>query len=1166
MAEKILWNTGWGFCEKELTEENKEIPKDVSFAPIDIPHDYMIYDVHALYRDSIGWYHKEFQVEELREDEELCIRFDGVYMDSAVFVNGTMAGEWKYGYSTFEFEITPYIKPGVNTVDVRVIYQSLNTRWYSGAGIYRNVWFKRRRKSHILSDGIYITPIKGENDSWQVEIATEVKAAEAAADGLLALRQSIRDMQGNVIATDEQEISAKTAAFREGVLVLQQTIGEIHAPRLWDIGQGNLYTLKTELFKRQELLETEEQNFGFKTMEFSPEEGFFLNGRHVKINGVCEHHDLGCLGAAFSKEAARRKLTLLREMGVNAIRTSHNMPAPEFMDLADEMGFLINSEAFDMWEKPKTPYDYARFFQEWFEKDVASWVRRDRNRASLMMWSIGNEIQDTLVEGRGVEITRALRDEVRRYDYKAHAPVTLGSNFMKWENPQSCTDELDCAGYNYSEYLYEQHHREHRDWVIYGSETASILSSRGIYHFPREKSILTDEDEQCSALGNSITGWGAKNYEACIGDDRDAKFSMGQFLWTGFDYIGESTPYETKNSYFGQLDTAGFPKDAFYIFQSEWTDHHKAPMVHLFPYWDFSIGQKIDVQVCSNAPEVELFVNGVSKGRHSIDHAGGREQIGKWKVPYEPGEITAVAYDENGQKIAEKTRRSFQDADAILAEADKKVLRADGQDVSFVTISVCDKNGNPVENAKNRITVEVTGAGRLIGLDNGDSADFDEYKGKSRRLFGGKLLAVIGSRQKAGEIQIRLASPGLKDCSLTLQALEAPFLEGVAATEENKDRPLYGGGSKGERLSLSEELPVRKLALRCSGEPILTKEQPRVFVEAEIYPSNASYQELEWKATNDTGIDVSYVKLFPEKNRVEVSAEGDGSFWLKCYARNGGSSVSVQSAVEMKAEGLGKAFMNPYEEIPAGLCEERSGQCGEGVFHGIGFLGTEDGEGDCTIGFTSLDFGEFGTDEITLSIFANTNHPVTFTIWEGKPKEEGSVLLADCFYFKPPEWMVFKEETYRLSKRIKGNAQIYIHTAYGFQLRGIYFTRQQKAYAVLKAASCDRIYGDAYKQREERIEEIGNNVTLEFEDMDFGQQGTQELTLCYRSMQELNPVQLRFTNENGTSIQVVEADIRKEYGEQGFQIEPLTGKGKLEFIFLPGSCFDLDWFCFKKND
>lgn len=1159
MAAKVLWNEGWEFCEQGYSASGYQYPEGTSWERVDIPHDWMIYDTHNLYRSSIGWYRKEFALQDLRQEEEICLRFDGAYMDTTVFVNGSLAGEWKYGYSTFEFNITPFLRKGVNEVSVRVVYQSPNTRWYSGAGIYRNVWWKSRNKSHIVSDGIYITPIKVDENRWNVDISTEIELGTGEDNRKFALKQFVKNAYGLTIAESTEQIDSL------GNVVVKQQLTEIINPQLWDIEMGNLYTLSTQLWSEEELLECEEQNFGFRTMAFSSDKGFLINGKHVKVNGVCEHHDFGALGAVFSKAAARRKLTLLRKMGVNAIRTSHNMPAVEFMDLTDEMGFLVVSEAYDMWEKPKTTYDNARFFNDWFEKDVESWVRRDRNRASLMMWSIGNEIQDTLVAERGEEITLALRDAVRKFDYEKHAPVTLGSNFMKWENPKECAKQLDCVGYNYSEYLYDEHHKENPDWVIYGSETASILSSRGVYHFPLAKSILTDEDEQCSALGNSITGWGAKSYVDCIGDDRDAEYSIGQFIWTGFDYIGESTPYETKNSYFGQIDTAGFPKDAFYVFQSEWTDGRKSPMVHVFPYWDFNEGQDIDVQVCSNAAEVELLLNGSNLGRHKIDHHHGRDQVGKWIVPYEKGELTAIAYDEHGKEVAREVKYSFEDAHAIVATPDKFSMEADGQDLIFIEISAVDRQGYPVENANNRIHVEVEGAGRLIGIDNGDSADFDQYKGKSKRLFSGKLLAIVGNCKEQGPITVTITTPGLEEQKVELCAVESVAGAGASANITNKECPLYGGGSKGEVLSAGkDEIPVRKIELSLEGSSILTKESPQVLIKAKIYPENATYKELEWRAMNDTGIDVNFITVHPEENAVVVKANGDGDFRLRCFAKNGGASVSVQSVIVMQAQGMGRAFFNPYEEIPAGLCEYRSNKCGEGVEHGIGFLGVDSGVKECIIGFTGLDFGDFGTDEIVLPIFANTNDPVTFQIWQGKPEEEGSELLADCFYHKPPMWMVFQEQSYQLKHRIKGNIPIYIATDCGFQLRGIYFTKREKAYALLNAAECDRIYGDAYEMNQSRVEKIGNNVTLEYSDMDFGEQGSSEVTFCYRSDQTLNPVQIRFISDAGSSIQVVEADQRADYGEQSFVIEKLQGKGKLEFIFLPGSCFDLYWFCFKK--
>lgn len=1155
MAITKKWNDGWGFLERKLSEEAYQLPAVAEWKLVDLPHDWMIYDTHALYRDSCGWYRKEFHIEKQTREEQILLRFDGVYMDSTVYINGKEAGSWKYGYSTFEIDITPFLMEGKNEILVRVVYKQPNTRWYSGAGIYRNVWWKVRKKSHIVSDGIYVTPVRETEERWRVETDVEICFAEGekTEPDRFQVKQQLFDPDNRLAAEWNERLTGQ---------LLVNSVMTVENPVLWDVGQGKLYRLHTELWKEDELYEQEDTLFGFRSFLFSPEEGFFINGRHVKIYGVCEHHDLGCLGAAFSRPAMVRRLAMLREMGVNAIRTSHNMPAPELMDLADEMGFLILSEAFDMWEKPKTTYDYSCYFNDWYERDIASWVRRDRNHPSLFMWSIGNEIQDVLTEGRGNELTRLLRDAVRRHDSKNHAPVTHGSNYMKWENPQLCSGLLDCQGYNYSEYLYDAHHKKHKEWVIYGSETSSVLASRGIYHFPADKAVLTDEDEQCSALGNSITGWGADSYEACICDDRDAAFSMGQFIWTGFDYIGESTPYQTKNSYFGQIDTAGFPKDSFYIFQAEWTDYRSAPMVHVFPYWDFNEGQSIDIQVCSNAPVVELFVNGKSQGLHHIDHIKGRRQVGRWRVPYEKGELKAVAYDEQGNVIAEEIRRSFSDPVVIQLKADKQQIKADGEDMAFVEVSVFDQQGNPVENANNRINVTVTGAGRLIGIDNGDSTDFDAYKGKSKRLFGGKLLAVIGARQEAGEITVICTSPGLTEGRLLLQAENPELKDGISALEENSDYPIYAGGPRGNMLENGqEEIPVRKIELRSTGQ-VLTKEENSTLVEAALFPENAVYDQLEWRAVNDSGIEVNFIQLERDGNRARVTALGEGRFRLRCSCKNGGSCSSVVSSLEMEAIGMGAALLNPYEEIPAGLCGYRSEKAGEGVSHGIGFSGSDSDKREGVIGFEHVDFGDYGSDSIILPIFANTNDPVTFQIWEGMPKQEGSTLLADCFYHKPPRWMEFQEETYLLKKRLKGVTSLYFATGDAFVLRGFSVQKQEKAFSRLCASECSKIYGDAYTIKEERVEQIGNNVILEFEHMDFGEKGAEEIKICSRSELSMNPVQIRFTGDMGSSLQIVKPVGSREYQEQTFSIEPLKGAGKVEFVFLPGSSFDFWWFEF----
>ena len=688
-SDRKLFCNDWEFYKAAFGSDYSE---DFAFKPVDIPHDWLIYNTNDLYETSTGWYRKNFSYQK-KEGIRTFIRFDGVYMDSKVYVNGALAGEWKYGYSAFMFDITDLVKNGENVVTVRVDHHSPNSRWYSGAGIFRKVWLCESPEIRFGNDGIYITTSKQE-DGWQVTVKAEMLRPKGTPLGGIRIRNTIFDKDGKEVASYESDAcGADISCIPEAVRVkgvsysLTAQTMTVKDPELWDITSPVLYTMVSEILVDGGCVQRVSQKFGFRTIKFKCDSGFYLNGRHVKLHGSCEHHDNGCLGAVSNPAAIRRRFKKLRKMGINAIRTSHNMPAEEFMDIADETGMLILSEGFDMWERSKTDYDYARFFDEWVEKDVASWVRRDRNRPSIIGWSVGNEIFDTHADERGQEVTAWLKRLVRLHDPNGNGYVTFGSNYMQWENGQKCADILKLAGYNYGERLYEEHHATHPDWMIYGSETASVVQSRGIYHFPLSETLLTDDDEQCSSLGNSCTGWGAKNTEACIIADRDAEYCAGQFIWTGFDYIGEPTPYSTKNSYFGQFDTAGFAKDSAYVFRAEWTDYKDDPFVHIFPYWDFSDGLPCDVRVCSNAPRVELFKDGVSMGAYDIDHKHGKELTANYIIPYEKGELKAVAYDENGNIIAEDIQRSFGDAVRIEAVPDKTEILADGSDLVYIEIS-----------------------------------------------------------------------------------------------------------------------------------------------------------------------------------------------------------------------------------------------------------------------------------------------------------------------------------------------------------------------------------------------------------------------------------------------------------------------------------------------
>jgi beta-galactosidase len=1146
MNKKILFNDGWEFAKSNLGATSID---NLKFESIDIPHDWLIYNTLNLYENSVGWYRKTVTC--TKEEKQILLCFDGVYMDSTLYVNRQFVGEWKYGYSSFEHDITDAVVEGKNEILLKVVYQSPNSRWYSGAGIYRNVWLKTRDKNHIVTNGIYISTEQKDN-GWQVEVVTELNIYE---DVQVSHAIMYKD---KIIASTLEKIAAASdsSACNLQILFLEN-------PLLWSPDKPNFYQLITELHlvttdkdanQSAKKIESIAQNIGFRNIILDPNEGFQLNGIKMKLNGVCEHHDLGGLGAAFNKTALKRRFQILKEMGVNAIRTAHNMPAPELMELADEMGMFVVSEAFDMWERSKTTYDYARFFKDWAHIDVKSWVTRDRNHPSLLMWSIGNEIYDTHAGERGQEVTKMLMDYVLKYDPNGNARVTIGSNYMPWENAQKCADIVKVAGYNYAEKYYQKHHEEHPDWIIYGSETASVVQSRGIYHFPFEKSILADDDEQCSALGNSSTSWGAKSAEACILAERDTPFSLGQFIWTGFDYIGEPTPYHTKNSYLGQIDTATFTKDSYYIYQAAWTDYKTNPMVHIFPYWDFNKGQIIDVRVCSNAPKIELQFNGSTIGTYDIDHEHGTQLVGWWKIPYEEGEIKAIAYDEIGKVIATDVRKSFGDAKKIRLHADKVKLNADGSDLIFVEINMEDENGNTVENANNRVRVNVTGEGRLIGLDNGDSTDYDQYKGLSRRLFSGKLMAIIGATFQPGKLQIEVSSTSLKSHVEEFESLpvEDGALAGTSAFMRNQEMP-YVMGSK-------EEITLRKIEIISKSGQLFNESRKEMYVQARLYPENTSYQEVEWSIVNDAGIvsNIAIVEAFGHE--VKVIALGDGEFRLRCTSKNGTDKTKLISQLEFKATGLGAAYKDPYGFISAGLYDYSKGEVGNGNERGV----ATSRDGETQVGFHDIDFGLYGSDTITIPIFALSSDEYSMQVWEGMPEEEGSELLADVIYQKPSKWNVYQEETYRLAKRLSGITSICFVLHAKVHIKGFSFEKRNRAFEQNMAVECDHIYGDTFTITENSVDGIGNNVSLEFKNMDFTSDGASKIVIYGRSPIDKNTIHIQFANAEGKSNQLVEFTHSDNYEERVFELERITGVQKVTFVFMPGCNFDFGWFRFEK--
>lgn len=1156
-------NSEWLFFKQPLSDTTTTLPaqNDSRFYPVNLPHDWLIANSADHYENSEGWYQKTISSDILpfdaSSDDDWLLYFEGVYMDCTIFVNGMQAGEWKYGYSSFEVRLTPFLKTGENTILVHVRYQSPNSRWYSGAGIYRSVWLKKVPAVHIASDGIAAETHRLENGKWSLCMHTTLEK-----DGV---QQSAKDFFASENDNKSTYLSLSFCVQTlDGTVILSEipkdTPVTLTNIKPWDIGEPNLYKIVCTLSENGTAIQTETITTGFRTTRFDTNEGFFLNDVHIKLKGVCQHHDLGALGSAVNRSAIKRQLTILKSMGVNAVRTTHNMPAVELLELADEMGILIVDEAFDMWEMSKTTYDYARFFKEWSARDVKSWICRDRNHPCVILWSIGNEIYDTHANEHGQEITRYLKEQVLLHDPYGHALPTIGSNFMQGENARKCADILKIAGYNYAERLYNKQHADHPDWVIYGSETSSTVQSRGIYHFPLAKPLLTDDDGQCSSLGNSTVNWGAKNQQFCAVSDLHMPFSLGQFLWSGFDYIGEPTPYQSRNSFFGQIDTAGFPKDAYYFYQSVWTDAKTNPMIHILPYWDFNPGQMIDVRVYTNAPKAALFFNDTLIGEKQLAHTQEDNIIADWSLPYKKGVLTAIAYDEAGNEIARDTKHSFGDASSLRLSADRLEVPANGEELIFVTIDALDADGYPVDNATNRVHVTVDGEGLLAGLDNGDSTDYEPYKGDCRRLFSGKLLAIIAPTLNAGTITVTASSDGLKDAVLTLNttACKNRCSDDLHIITITRD-PLA------DAVSHATDIPVRSITLSCEDSCILTASKPSAVISAVTHPANATAQPLDWKVTNAEGVVVPYATLKQiDDTHIRILAFTDGSFFVRCSVTNGRGCTALYSMLEFKAEQIGTMNLDPYSFTVGSLYTYAEGEVANGNAHGA----ATGSEGTTSITYGPFDFGTFGTDTVTIPIFETESQPVDLTFIEGKTKSKPGTILCTGRYDKKMIWDQYQEETFKLSKRLKGVTTFTIQvTDRKLHIGGLTFHKLEKAWTTLAASDIDRIYGDAFCRTDNAITGIGNNVTIEYTDMDFGNETSAVIEITGRSPIAKNTIHVRTSNGKEESLNIAEFTYSEDYTTKCFPVNVLSGSQTVTLLFLPGSNFDLKSIRFiKKNN
>jgi len=803
----------WKFSLGDDTSASKPNYDDSKWRTLNLPHDWSIEsDFSADYPATpgggalpggIGWYRKAFVADSSFNNKCAFIEFDGVYRNSTVWINGELLGERPYGYSSFEYNLTPYIKKGEKNVIAVRVDNSLqpNSRWYSGSGIFRNVRMVINDPVYICHEGTEITTPNISIDSASINIKTTVVNTT---DGLKdnELLTTLLDATGKEIA----QTSSPVAVPMENRVELEQHL-TVNQPKLWSIDHPYLYKIRMQVKQNGKIIDDCEIPIGIRSFAFDADKGFLLNGEQIKLKGVCDHHDLGCLGSAVNYRAIERQLEILKAMGCNSIRTSHNPPAPELLDLCDKMGFIVMDEAFDMWRKKKTTYDYSADFPKWHEKDLTDFIHRDFNHPSVVMWSIGNEVmeqwsdiksdtlnvqqanlllnfagtlsqKDTVSKGMHVNSLIALKlaDIVKKLD--PTRPVTAACNGTDTTNFVFRSGAMDIIGFNYHEIGWPKSEFQQQfpgqKFII--TESTSALASRGyylmpsdsIYVWPQRWDIPFDRPEhQCSAYDNCHVPWGTtheKSWDIVKNDDHIA----GMYVWTGFDYLGEPTPFwwPSRSSYFGIIDLAGFPKDVYYMYQSEWSDQ---TVLHVFPHWNWNPGDTIDVWAYYNhADAVELFLNGKSLGRKSkpehVYHVW-------WRVPYEKGSIRAVSY-KDGKEMMEQEIKTAGAPASIRLTADRQTIHADGKDLSYVTVEVLDKDGNVVPTADNFIRFSVSGNGSIAGTDNGDPTDPDSLKKPARKLFNGKALAVIQSDKTASTVKLKAESDNLTSGEIEIRTVK----------------------------------------------------------------------------------------------------------------------------------------------------------------------------------------------------------------------------------------------------------------------------------------------------------------------------------------------------------------------------------------------------------
>lgn len=780
---EYLLEKGWKFTKGEVS--NAEMPafNDAKWETVDIPHDWAIFGPFDKSNDlqnvavtqnfetqaslktgrtgglpyvGIGWYRTTFHS---TPGKQTTLIFDGAMSEARVFVNGKEACFWPCGYNSFYCDVTSLVNEDGknNTLAVRLENRPQSSRWYPGAGLYRNVHVVTTEKIHVPVWGTQITTPCVKDEYASVCLRTTILNAEKTE---LTVVTDIMDADGQVVSTKTNK-----GVINHGQPFTQNFI--VERPKLWSPETPVLYKAVSKIYSGDTLLDTYSTRFGIRTIEYIADKGFYLNGKRRKFQGVCNHHDLGPLGAAINVAALRHQLTLLKEMGCDAIRTSHNMPAPELVELCDEMGFMMMLEPFDEWDIAKCDNGYHRFFNEWAEKDMVNMLRQYRNNPCVVMWSIGNEVP-TQWSPEGYKVAKFLQDICHRED--PTRPVTCGMDQVKSVLANGFAAMLDIPGLNYRAHLYDEAYERLPQNIILGSETSSTVSSRGVYKFPVErKAGAMYDDHQSSSYDLEYCNW-SNIPDIDFARAEDHEWTIGQFVWTGFDYLGEPSPYDTNawpnhSSMFGIIDLASIPKDRYYLYRSVW--NKEAETLHILPHWNWEgrEGEKTPVFVYTNYPSAELFINGKSYGRQTKHKNGtveNRYRLMWHDAVYQPGEVRVVAYDEQGNPVAEKTIRTAGKPHHIELVTDRSSLQADGKDLAYVTLRIVDKDGNLCPNDGRLVSFKVKGAGKYRASANGDPTCLDLFHKPEMHAFGGMLTVIVQSGEKTGEIELQATAKGIK--------------------------------------------------------------------------------------------------------------------------------------------------------------------------------------------------------------------------------------------------------------------------------------------------------------------------------------------------------------------------------------------------------------------